>query len=43
MCTGCFLLVNRQQFGPADALECPIGDADCPAITKIRKAASRKR
>lgn len=42
MCTGCFLLVNRQQFGPSDALECPIGDADCPAIAKIRKS-SRKR
>jgi len=42
MCTGCFLLVNRQQFGPIDALECPIGDADCPAIAKIRKS-SRKR
>jgi len=42
MCTGCFLLVNRVQFGPLESLECPIGEADCPAITKIRKEARKK-
>ncbi len=38
VCTGCFLLVNRGQFGPADNMVCPVGEADCPAITKLRKA-----
>ena len=38
VCTGCFLLVNRGQFGPADNMICPVGEADCPAITKLRKA-----
>lgn len=42
MCTGCFLLVNRAQFGPLDAMECPIGEADCPAIARIRKEAKKK-
>jgi hypothetical protein len=42
MCTGCFLLVNRAQFGPLDALECPIGEAECPAIKKIRKEAAKR-
>jgi hypothetical protein len=42
MCTGCFLLVNRVQFGLLEALECPIGEADCPAITKIRKESRKK-
>lgn len=31
-CTGCFLLVNRAQFGPTDAMECPVGEFPCPAI-----------
>jgi hypothetical protein len=31
-CTGCFLLVNRGQFGPADQMTCPVGESDCPAI-----------
>jgi hypothetical protein len=42
MCTGCFLLVNRAQFGSVDALECPIGEADCPAIKKIRKESAKR-
>ena len=37
-CTGCFLLVNRGQFGPADAMTCPVGESDCPAITQLQKA-----
>jgi hypothetical protein len=37
-CTGCFLLVNRGQFGPADNMICPVGEADCPAIAKLKKA-----
>jgi hypothetical protein len=41
-CTGCFLLVNRAQFGPVDAMECPIGEADCPAIAKIAREAKRR-
>jgi hypothetical protein len=36
-------LVNRAQFGALDALDCPMGEADCPAITKIRKQAARKK
>ncbi|MCU0270920.1 MAG: hypothetical protein MUF83_20055 [Acidimicrobiales bacterium] len=35
VCTGCFLLVNRGQFGPLDNLQCPVGEADCPAIAEI--------
>ena len=31
-CTGCFLLVNRGQFGPAEQMTCPVGESDCPAI-----------
>ena len=37
VCTGCFLLVNRGQFGPADNMTCPVGEADCPAITQLSK------
>jgi len=37
-CTGCFLLVNRGQFGPADHMTCPVGESDCPAITQLQKA-----
>ena len=37
ICTGCFLLVNRGQFGPADNMTCPVGEADCPAITQLSK------
>ncbi len=37
-CTGCFLLVNRGQFGPADHLTCPVGESDCPAIAVLQKA-----
>ena len=38
VCTGCFLLVNRGQFGPADNMTCPVGESDCPAITQLQKA-----
>jgi Domain of unknown function (DUF4193) len=38
VCTGCFLLVNRGQFGPSNNMVCPVGESDCPAITKLRKA-----
>jgi len=38
MCTGCFLLVNRGQFGPPDNMTCPVGESDCPAITQLQKA-----
>jgi len=37
VCTGCFLLVNRGQFGPADNMTCPVGEADCPAIIQLSK------
>jgi hypothetical protein len=37
-CTGCFLLVNRGQFGPPDAMTCPVGESDCPAIAQLQKA-----
>ncbi|MGZ4682338.1 MAG: DUF4193 family protein [Acidimicrobiales bacterium] len=37
VCTGCFLLVNRGQFGPADNMTCPVGEADCPAIVQLSK------
>ena len=35
-CTGCFLLVNRGQFGPDDAMHCPVGESVCPAIEQLR-------
>ncbi len=38
VCPGCFLLVNRGQFGPADNMTCPVGESDCPAITQLQKA-----
>ena len=38
VCTGCFLLVNRGQFGPADQMACPVGESDCPAIAVLQKA-----
>jgi len=34
-CTGCFLLVNRGQFGPDGAMQCPVGEAVCPAIEQL--------
>ena len=34
-CTGCFLLVNRGQFGAAGNMHCPVGEAECPAIALI--------
>src|SRR4051812_3560345 len=37
VCTGCFLLVNRGQFGPAENMTCPVGEADCPAIVQLSK------
>ncbi len=37
VCTGCFLLVNRGQFGPADNMTCPVGESDCPAIIQLQK------
>ena len=36
-CTGCFLLVNRGQFGKGDDLRCPVGETDCPAIEVLNK------
>lgn len=41
-CTGCFLLVNRGQFGPAGAMHCPVGEEDCPAIALIESGALDK-
>jgi hypothetical protein len=38
VCPGCFLLVNRGQFGPADNMTCPVGESDCPAISQLKKA-----
>ncbi len=38
VCPGCFLLVNRGQFGPSDKMICPVGEGDCPAIAKLRRA-----
>lgn len=38
-CTGCFLLVNRGQFGPRGAMHCPVGEAECPALTLIESGA----
>jgi hypothetical protein len=37
VCTGCFLLVNRGQFGPPGSMTCPVGEADCPAIAQLTK------
>ena len=37
-CTGCFLLVNRGQFGPEGALHCPVGEAVCPAIEQLESS-----
>ena len=52
-CHGCFLLVNRGQFGPENNMRCPVGESDCPAIEQLQatpkpvvkaaKAATRKR
>lgn len=39
MCTGCFLLVNRGQFGSPGAMHCPLGEAACPAIAHIESGA----
>jgi hypothetical protein len=35
MCLGCFLLVNRGQFGPENNLQCPVGESECPAMETI--------
>jgi hypothetical protein len=37
MCTGCFLLVNRGQFGPESNLQCPVGESECPAIGVLQQ------
>jgi hypothetical protein len=42
MCPGCFLLVNRGQFGPEGNLQCPVGESECPAIEMLQ-GASRPR
>ena len=42
MCTGCFLLVNRAQFGPAGSLECPVGESVCPAIEVLTQGTKKK-
>jgi hypothetical protein len=39
MCPGCFLLVNRGQFGPESNLQCPVGESECPAIDILRSPA----
>jgi hypothetical protein len=41
-CMGCFLLVNRNQFGPLDDLQCPVGESDCPAIEEILRPSAAK-
>jgi hypothetical protein len=38
MCTGCFLLVNRGQFGPESNLQCPVGESECPAIAELQRS-----
>jgi hypothetical protein len=43
MCTGCFLLVNAAQFGPPDHLECPVGEAVCPAMKLVQKQYQKAR
>jgi len=35
VCTSCFLLVNRSQFGSAKDPRCPMGEPECPSITRI--------
>ena len=35
VCESCFLLVNRSQFGSAKDPRCPMGDPECPSITRI--------
>lgn len=35
VCTSCFLLVNRSQFGSARDPRCPMGEPECPSIAKI--------
>jgi len=42
MCTGCFLLVNRGQFGPEGNLQCPVGESECPAIDELQSTAPAK-
>jgi hypothetical protein len=42
MCTGCFLLVNRGQFGPEGHLQCPVGESECPAIDELQSTAPAK-
>lgn len=37
-CTGCFLLVNRGQFGPPGDMRCPVGESECPAIDLLQDA-----
>ena len=39
-CPGCFLLVNRGQFGPQNDMRCPVGEADCPAIDILNQPAA---
>jgi hypothetical protein len=43
MCTGCFLLVNRGQFGPEDDMQCPVGESECPAIEELRRPVKATR
>jgi hypothetical protein len=38
VCTGCFLLVNRGQFGPENDMQCPVGESECPAIDVLQGA-----
>ncbi len=42
MCTGCFLLVNRGQFGPASNMQCPVGESECPAIDELQNPGKAK-
>jgi hypothetical protein len=43
MCTGCFLLVNRGQFGREGHLQCPVGESECPAIEQLQAAPAPSR
>ena len=43
MCPGCFLLVNRGQFGPETNLQCPVGESECPAIELLQTAPAPSR